>query len=75
MQGIIIRYVTVQILGQVQLGIKYLDEYGYWRFVTKGEYDSISGREKYSGGYADRNYVYSYMNSSNERVFVEKWFL
>ena len=53
---------------------KYLDEYGYWRFVTKGEYDSISGREKYSGGYADRNYVYSYTNSNNERVFVEKWF-
>ena len=53
---------------------RYLDEYGYWRFVTKGEYDSISGREKYSGGYADRNYVYSYTNSSNERVFVEKWY-
>lgn len=52
---------------------RYKDSYGDWRFVTKAEYDAIDA-EKASGGYADRNYVYSYRNDNKEPVYVEKWF-
>ncbi|WP_229118830.1 hypothetical protein [Bacteroides finegoldii] len=51
---------------------KYLDEYGYWRFCNKAEYDA-SNREKYTGGYSDVNAVYYYMRNG-ERIFIEKWF-
>lgn len=57
---------------------KYKDAFGDWRFVTKGEYDSVSG-EKYSGGYSDRNKVYYYIggrdsNNNEIKVFVEEWY-
>lgn len=53
---------------------RYKDSYGDWKFVDKGEYNSSSSAEKASGGFTDRNEVYAYMNDSNERVFVEKWY-
>lgn len=51
---------------------RYKDEFGDWRFVSKGEYDSVSG-EKASGGFDDRNKVYAY-RENGEDIFVEKWY-
>lgn len=51
---------------------RYKDEFGDWRFVSKDEYDSVSG-EKASGGYDDRNKVYLY-RKNGENIFVEKWY-
>ncbi|WP_308744814.1 hypothetical protein [uncultured Bacteroides sp.] len=51
---------------------RYKDEFGDWRFVSKGEYDSTSG-EKASGGFSDRNKVYAY-RENGEDIFVEKWY-
>ena len=51
---------------------RYKDAFGDWRFVSKGEYDSVSG-EKASGGFEDRNKVYAY-RENGEDIFVEKWY-
>ena len=51
---------------------RYKDAFGDWRFVNKGEYDSVSG-EKASGGFEDRNKVYAY-RENGEDIFVEKWY-
>lgn len=64
--------VTYQVTQQGATWYRYRDSYGDWRFVNKAEYDASSA-EKASGGYADRNKVYTY-RENGENIYVEKWY-
>lgn len=49
----------------------YIDQYGYRRFVTEKEYNSLSANyDKNKGGFSDSNKVYYINNSKGERVFI-----
>lgn len=64
--------VTYNLTYRGAIWYRYKDNFGDWRFVSKGEYDSASG-EKASGGYDDANKVYAY-RENGESIFVEKWY-
>lgn len=61
--------VTYNLTYRGAIWYRYKDNFGEWRFVSKGEYDSASG-EKASGGYDDANKVYAYREMV--RVFLSK---
>lgn len=51
---------------------RYKDNYGYWRWVTSSQYNSLSGVEKVSGDCVPNNMYYFTENGTN--IFVEEWY-
>lgn len=50
---------------------RYLDSYGYWRYVTEKEYNALnSSVTKVSGGFPSINNIHYFNNASNEMVLV-----
>lgn len=51
---------------------RYKDNYGYWRWVSKNQYDSLSGVEKVSGNCVQNDM--HWFNENNTDIFVETWY-
>ena len=51
---------------------RYKDNYGYWRWVTKDRYNSLTGVEKCSGD-CEQNNMFYYLEN-NVKIFVEEWY-